>query len=169
MSDILKDVFEARSIAIIGASNDPAKRGYHAVCKLVSDGYDGAIYPINPNVGEIKGLKAYPSVLAVAGNIDLALICTPAKSLPAILAQCGQKDIVGAVVLAAGFTEIGVEGASMAQAAIDAARAHNVRILGPNTNGIFNLHNKMNLVGVQEVEPGQIGICSQSGNMMLGL
>lgn len=169
MSDILKDVFEARSIAIIGASNDPAKRGYHAVCKLVSDGYDGAIYPINPNVGEIKGLKAYPSVLAVAGNIDLALICTPAKSLPAILAQCGQKDIVGAVVLAAGFTEIGVEGASMAQAAIDAARAHNVRILGPNTNGIFNLHNKMNLVGVQDVEPGQIGICSQSGNMMLGL
>ncbi|MEP3278011.1 MAG: acetate--CoA ligase family protein [Stappiaceae bacterium] len=169
MSNALNSIFNAQSIAIIGASNDPAKRGNQAIRKLLADGYGGAIHPINPKTDEIMGLPAYASVLDVQGDIDVVLVCTPAKTLPAILAQCGQKNIPGAVVLAAGFSEIGVEGEAIAQAALDAAREHNVRVLGPNTNGVFNLHNKMNMVGVKDVEPGNIGICSQSGNMMLGL
>lgn len=169
MSNVLNSTFKAQSIAIIGASNDPAKRGNQAIRKLRVDGYAGAIYPINPKEDEIMGLAAYGSVLDVEGDIDVVLVCTPAKTLPAILAQCGQKDIPGAVVLAAGFSEIGAEGEAIAQATLEAARANNVRVVGPNTNGVFNLHNNMNMVGVQDVEPGNIGICSQSGNMMLGL
>ena len=169
MSNALNSVFKARSIAIIGASNDPAKRGNQAIRKLLADGYEGAIYPINPKAAEILSVKAYPSVLDVDGSIDVALVCTPAKLLPAVLAQCGAKNIPGAVVLAAGFAEIGPEGEAIAEATLAAAREHNVRVLGPNTNGVFNLHNKMNMVGVQDVAPGNIGICSQSGNMMLGL
>ena len=169
MSNALNSIFKAQSIAIIGASNDPAKRGNQAIRKLCADGYTGAIYPINPKTDEIMGLPAFASVLDVKGEIDLVLVCTPAITLPAILAQCGQKNIPGAVVLAAGFSEIGAEGEAIAQATLKAAREHNVRVVGPNTNGVFNLHNNMNMVGVQDVEPGNIGICSQSGNMMLGL
>ncbi len=167
MSNALNSVFKAQSIAIIGASNDPAKRGNQAIRKLLADSYEGMIYPINPKADEILGVKAYPSVLDVDGRVDVALVCTPAKSLPAVLAQCGEKNIPGAVVLAAGFAEIGPEGEVIAEATLAAAREHNVRVLGPNTNGVFNLHNKMNMVGVQDVEPGNLGICSQSGNMML--
>lgn len=169
MSIALNAAFKAQSIAVIGASNDPAKRGNQAIRKLLADGFEGAIYPINPRADEILGLRAYPSILDVDGSIDVALVCTPANSLPAVLAQCGAKGIPGAVVLAAGFAEIGSEGAAIAEATLAAAREHNVRVLGPNTNGVFNLHNRMNMVGVQDVEPGNIGICSQSGNMMLGL
>lgn len=167
MSDALNRIFKAQSIAVIGASNDPAKRGNQAIRKLRADGYKGEIYPINPKAPEIMGLKAFASVTEVEGDIDVVLICTPAKTLPGVLDQCGQKNIPGAVVLAAGFSEIGTAGAEIAQETLAAARRNNVRVVGPNTNGVFNLHNNMNMVGVQDVEPGNIGICSQSGNMML--
>ncbi|AZV80750.1 CoA-binding protein (plasmid) [Parasedimentitalea marina] len=169
MTTALNTILKARSVAIIGASNDPSKRGNQAIRKLHADGYEGAIYPINPKASEILGFKTYTSVLHVDADIDLALICTPAKSLPDILDQCGTKNIPGAVVLAAGFTEAEPDGQAIAEATLQAAQKNNVRVIGPNTNGLFNLHNKMNLVGVQDVEPGNIGICSQSGNMMLAL
>ncbi|OXT02811.1 acetyl-CoA synthetase [Notoacmeibacter marinus] len=169
MSEALDRIFKARSIAIVGASGDPAKRGNQATRKLQADGYDGAIFPIHPKADEILGLKAYPSVLDVTAQIDVALICTPVGTLPSVLAQCGKKKIPGAVVLAAGFSEIGPQGERIAAETLEAARAHNVRLVGPNTNGVFNLHNRMNMVGVQDAVPGNIGICSQSGNMMLGL
>ena len=169
MDKALNSIFNAQSIAVIGASNDPAKRGNQAIRKLLADGYAGAIHPINPKAPEVLGLRAYASVLEVEGKIDVVLVCTPAKTLPGILAECGQKGIPGAVVLAAGFSEIGAEGEVIAQATLEAARTNNVRLVGPNTNGIFNLHNRMNMVGVQDASPGHIGICSQSGNMMLGL
>ena len=167
MQSPLHGILSAQSIAVIGASNDPTKRGYQAIKQLLIDRYPGRIFPINPKQSEILDLKAYPSVLDVEDPIDAVLVCTPAKSLPGILAQCGQKGIRGAVVLAAGFAEIGPEGAALGEKVLQAARDNNVRLIGPNTNGVFNLHNKMNLVGVKGVEPGNIGIVSQSGNMSL--
>jgi len=165
----LNRILGAKSLAIIGASNDPAKRGCQAIRRLLSDGFAGRIFPINPKTPEILGLKAYPSVLDIEEAIDAALVCTPARLLPGILLQCGEKGIPGVVVLAAGFAETGPEGAELADECLAAARRSNVRIIGPNTNGVFNLHNRMNLVGVQGVEPGGIGIVSQSGNMSLAL
>src|SRR5262245_39217437 len=169
MNTTLNRVLGAKSLAIIGASNDPAKRGYQAIRQLLSDGFPGRIFPINPSAPDILGLKAYPSVLAVEEAIDAALVCTPARLLPGILDECGEKRIPGVVVLAAGFAEIGPEGAKLADECLAAARRNNVRIIGPNTNGVFNLHNKMNLVGLQGGEAGGIGIVSQSGNMSLAL
>jgi len=167
MTSSLHGIFGAKSIAVVGASTDPAKRGNQAIRKLIADAYEGHVYPINPKAPEILGIKAYASILDVEAPIDVVLVCTPAKTLPGILEQCGARNIPGSVVLAAGFSEIGAERAAIAQATLEAAEKHNVRVIGPNTNGIFNLHNRMNLVGVQDVEPGNIGICSQSGNMML--
>ena len=101
------------SIAIVGASSDSTKRGYKAMVGLIKDGYAGAIYPINPKADMILGVKAYPSLEAIPGKVDLALICTPASSLPGLIAECGKKGVKGAVVLASGFKEIGGEGVKL--------------------------------------------------------
>lgn len=167
MKSQLHGILGAQSIAIIGASNDPQKRGYQAIKQLLADRFPGSIYPVNPKASEILGLRSYASILDVEDPIDLVLVCTPAKTLPSILAQCGEKGVRGAVVLAAGFAETGPEGETLADEVLEAARANGVRLIGPNTNGVFNMHNKMNLVGVRDAEKGHIGVVSQSGNMSL--
>jgi len=157
------------SIAIIGASTDPTKRGNKAVVGLLKGGYEGSIYPINPKGDKILGIKTYPSVTTLPEAADLALICTPAKTLPDILAQCGENGIKGAIVLASGFGETGAAGFQLEQMVLEAARTAGVQIVGPNTSGIFNLHKKVNLLALDNVKAGDIGIISQSGNMLLAL
>lgn len=165
----LHDILAPEAIAIVGASSDTTKRGYKAMVGLIKDGYEGAIYPINPKADMILGVKAYPSLEAIPGKIDLALICTPASSLPGIIAECGRKGVKGAVVLASGFKEIGGEGVKLEEAMMAAARDGHVRIIGPNTSGMFNLHKKVNLLALANVKPGHVGFISQSGNMLLSL
>ena len=165
----LHDFLAPDSIAIVGASADPTKRGYKAMVGLVKDGYPGKIYPINPKADMILGIKAYPSLADLPGPVDLALICTPAATVPALLLECGKKGVKGAVILASGFRETGPEGAKLEQQVLDAARQGGVRIIGPNTSGMFNLHKKVNLLALANVKAGDIGFISQSGNMLLSL
>ncbi|MFC3283477.1 acetate--CoA ligase family protein [Litchfieldella rifensis] len=165
----LHDFLAPDSIAVVGASLDPTKRGYKAMVGLVKDGYPGTIYPINPKADQILGIKAYASLADLPGPADLALICTPAPSVPELLRQCGANGVKGAVILASGFGETGTEGARLEQELLAAARDAGVRIVGPNTSGIFNLHQKVNLLALDNVKPGDIGIVSQSGNMLLSL
>ena len=168
-ADPLARLLAPAAIAVIGASNAPTKRGHQTIVRLLADGYRGKIYPVNPRESEILGLQTYARVADIAGRVDLALISTPAPTIPAILAECGDKGIAGAVVLALGFGEMGEAGRELESAIIDAAPAHVIRLIGPNTNGIFNLHKRMNLVGMDGVAPGAIAVASQSGNIMLGL
>ncbi len=156
-------------IAVVGASSDPTKRGYKAMVGLIKDGYRGTIYPVNPKADMILGVRAWPSVSAIPGNPELALICTPAATVPELVAECGRRGIKGAVILASGFAEIGGEGAELERRMMDKARAHGVRIIGPNTSGMFNLHHRVNLLALDNVRPGGVGIVSQSGNMLLSL
>nr|WP_163503727.1 acetate--CoA ligase [Halomonas socia] len=165
----LHAILAPTGIAVIGASSDPTKRGYKAMVGLIKDGYRGDIYPVNPKADMILGVKAWPSVTAIPGSPELALICTPAASVPELIAECGRRGIKGAVILASGFAEIGGEGAALEQAMMDKARAHGVRIIGPNTSGIFNLHHRINLLALDNVRRGDVGIISQSGNMLLSL
>jgi acetyltransferase len=157
------------SIAILGASPDPTKRGYKAMVGLINDGYEGAIYPINPKADTILGHKAYPSMESLPGPAALALICTPAKTIPDLLGQCGRNGTKGAIILASGFGEVDDAGAKLGQEVLEAAQKANVRIVGPNTSGIFNLHKKVNLLALDNIKPGDIGVISQSGNMLLAL
>jgi acetyltransferase len=157
------------SIAILGASPDPTKRGYKAMVGLINDGYEGAIYPINPKADTILGHKAYPSMGSLPGPAALALICTPAKTIPDLLGQCGRNGTKGAIILASGFGEVDDAGAKLGQEVLEAAQKANVRIVGPNTSGIFNLHKKVNLLALDNIKPGDIGVISQSGNMLLAL
>ncbi|MCK6407715.1 acetate--CoA ligase [Thauera sp.] len=165
----LHDFLAPDSIAIVGASADPTKRGYKAMVGLIRGNYRGRIYPINPRVPEILGVPTCATLDDVPGPIDLALICTPAVTLPGLLAECGRKGVKGAVILASGFRETGAEGAKLEQQVLDAARAGGVRIVGPNTSGMFNLHKNVNLLDLRNVRAGDIGFISQSGNMLLAL
>ncbi len=165
----LHDFLAPESIAIIGASADPTKRGYKAMVGLIKGGYAGRIYPINPKVPDILGVPTCASLDDVPGPVDLALICTPAATVPGLLTECGRKGVKGAVILAAGFRETGPEGARLEQQVLDAARAGGVRIIGPNTSGMFNLHKNVNLLDLRNVKAGDIGFISQSGNMLLAL
>lgn len=162
-------VFYPQAIAIVGASKDPTKRGFRAVQKLVEEGYAGKIYPVNPKEAIILDIQAYPDLASIPGPVDLALICTPARTLPDVIAQCGQKGIKGAVVLAGGFAEAGPEGAALQERMVEEARKWGVRIVGPNTSGIFNTHSACNIVGFSNLKKGGVGLLTQSGNMALSL
>lgn len=165
----LHNLLAPSGIAIVGASADPTKRGYKALVGLIQGGYQGAIYPINPKAEQILGIKAWPSVSVLPGSPELALLCTPAASVPGLIAECGRQGIQGAVILASGFAETGSSGAALEALMMEAARTHGVRIIGPNTSGMFNLHHRINLLALENVTPGDIGIISQSGNMLLSL
>ncbi|MBA2780042.1 acetate--CoA ligase family protein [Billgrantia kenyensis] len=165
----LHDILAPTGIAVIGASSDPTKRGYKAMVGLIKDGFRGDIYPVNPKADMILGVKAWPSIAEIPGNPELALICTPAASVPGLISECGRRGIKGAVILASGFAEMDAEGAALESEMMARAKAHGVRIIGPNTSGVFNLHHRLNLLALDNVRPGDVGIISQSGNMLLSL
>lgn len=169
MPQTLNHVLRPRSIAIVGASSDVRKRGYQAIQSLLRDKFPGKIYPINPKEKEILGLPVFKSLEAVQEDVDLALIATPAPVVPSVLEQCGKRHVKGAVILAVGFGETGSDGIKLQQQIIAIGKREGVRIVGPNTSGVFNLHHRMNLTGIRDLPKGSIAILSQSGNMALSL
>jgi acyl-CoA synthetase (NDP forming) len=157
------------SVAVIGASRDTAKRGNRAIQMLLDSRYEGRIVPINPRETEILGVRCYPELAAVPFDIDLALVCTPAATVPDVIELCGRKNVKGALVLAGGFSEASPEGALLEARAVETARRYGVRLIGPNTNGMFDGHTGCNLVGWPGVYAGSLGVLSQSGNVALSL
>lgn len=141
----LSTILKPRSIAIIGASNSPAKVGYNVLRNLIDIGYEGKIYPINPTDDQVLGIKAYKSVLDVPGEIDLAALGVPSKAVLGIVDECARKGVKGAVVYVAGFAEVDQEGARLQEKMLQIARSAGMRIFGPNINGIINSSAKMNL------------------------
>ena len=103
----LKRVLDARSVAIIGASRDEKKRGFQVVRSLIESRFEGPIYPVNPREETVLGLPCYRSVRDIENSVDIVLIATPAETIPAILEECGEKGVAGAVIVAAGFGEVG--------------------------------------------------------------
>lgn len=163
----LDKVLNARSVAVIGASRDENKRGYQAMKGLIESKYEGPIYPINPREEMVLGLCCYRSVLDVEGPVELALITTPAETIEPILHECGRKGVSGVVVIAAGFGELGRKGKKLQDRIVSIAAQYQMRLLGPNTNGMVNVHTGLNLVGLNHIPKGDIALLSQSGNMAL--
>jgi len=166
---MLDKVLNAKSVAIIGASKSKTKRGYQAIKTLLSDGFEGEIYPVNPKEDKILGLRCYKDITEIEGTVDLALITTPARTIPGILRKCGEKNVAGAVIIAGGFRELGPKGKELEQEVILAAKETGVRLIGPNTSGMINMKSNMNLVGIQDAPKGNIALLCQSGNMALTL
>src|SRR5512142_348410 len=102
---MLESFTNPRGVAIVGASPSPGKLGYAVLQNVIQYGYQGPIYPINPKATEILGLRSYPCVADIPGPVDLAVILVPAKAVPGVIEECGQKGITGAVVISAGFRE----------------------------------------------------------------
>lgn len=165
----LNRIFEARSVAVVGASRDEKKRGYQAIRTLLDGKYEGEIFPINPKEERLLGVRCYPSLSDVGRAIDLALLTTPAATIPGLIEECGRCGVAGAVVIAGGFGELGEEGLELQRRIVKVAVQHGVRLIGPNTSGLINVLSNMNLVGIQRVPKGEIALISQSGNMALAL
>lgn len=166
--DLLR-IFNANSVAIIGASRDEKKRGFQAIKTLIDEKYTGVIYPVNPREETILGLTCYKRVTDIEGDVDLALITTPASTVIPVLEDCGRKGVGGAVVIAGGFGEIGEKGRDIEDLLVETSRRHGIRVIGPNTSGMINLRKNLNLAGLQGVPRGDIAILSQSGNIALNL
>lgn len=165
----LDRILNAQSVAVIGASKVETKRGFQTIRTLLEEKYAGKIYPVNPKEKSILGLKCYGSVAEIDGPVDLALVATPAATVPAVLEECGKIGVAGAVILAGGFGETGKNGRELEARVLDAARKHGVRLIGPNTSGMINLKDNLNLVGLRHAPKGDIALLSQSGNMALTL
>lgn len=155
---------EPQGVAVIGASTSPDKLGYQVLQNVIQYGYEGAVYPINPTAPEILGLKAYASVLDCPDPIDLAVVLVPNKAVPAVMEQCGQRGLKGAVVITAGFREVGPHGKALEQQVIDILHKYGMRMIGPNVLGIIDTVCKLNASFAAGMpRRGKIAFMSQSG------
>jgi acetyltransferase len=162
----LEALFAPRSVAVIGASTKPDSLGRVVFKNILFHGYTGVVYPINPKANSILGVKAYPSVLAVPDEIDLAVIIVPAPSVGAVLEECGQKEVRAAVIISAGFKEIGEEGAKREAELQEIARRSGIALVGPNCLGIMNTDPQVSLNATFAPgmpRRGNIAFISQSG------
>jgi acetyltransferase len=163
---MLEAFFDPKSVAVVGASTSPEKLGYAVLENLVNGGYAeiGKIFPINPKADEILGQKAYPSVLDVPENIDLAVIVIPYPYVPAVLEECGKKKISGVVVISAGFREAGMEGLERELELLEIAKKYQFRLIGPNCLGIIDTFTPINASFSAGTPPqGPMAFMSQSG------
>ncbi len=165
----LDAIFNPGSVAVIGASDNPGKLGSHVMKSLTQGRYPGRIYPVNPGKNEIMGIKAYPSLSQVPDTIDLSIIVLPADQVPKIIKECQERDVKGLVLITAGFKEIeDKRGESLQKEITELANQYGIKIIGPNTFGIVNLHLPLNASFTPEfslVEKGGISFVSQSGGM----
>ncbi|HOZ36872.1 MAG TPA: acetate--CoA ligase family protein [bacterium] len=163
---MLKKFFSPSSIAIIGASTKPEKIGGILINNLLTGGYRGKIYPVNPKYTQIKDLPCYPSIKDLNQSVDLCLIATPASTVPDLLIACAtlKNPIKNFIIISAGFSESGPEGKKLEQQISDLAQKYNLKILGPNCLGLINTRNRLNAsFAPNNFLSGSIGLISQSG------
>ncbi|MDY6829433.1 MAG: bifunctional acetate--CoA ligase family protein/GNAT family N-acetyltransferase [Pseudomonadota bacterium] len=162
----LHPLFEPTSVALIGATERQDAVGDAILSNLRGCGFRGEIFAVNPNRTEVHGLKAYPNVESLPHAPDLAVIATPAHTVPAIIASCGQTGVKAAVIYSGGFAEIGAEGEA-SQRALEHARAtSDLRILGPNCLGLVRPAHRFDCsIGKGQVRRGNLALVSQSGTL----
>ncbi len=163
----LDAIFRPKSIALIGASTNANSVGFVTARNLLVGGFDGPIMPVNPKHASVAGMLAYPDVASLPVVPDLAVICTPPQTVPGLIAQLAKRGTRGVVVVTAGFKELGsAEGRALEQAALDAARPHLMRIIGPNCLGVVSTPVGLNAsfahIGARK---GSVAFVSQSGAM----
>lgn len=156
--------FNPKSIAVIGASREPQKVGHRVFRNLIESDFPGGLYPINPNANKLLGFKCYKSILDVPDDIDLAVIVVPAKIVPSIVEECGLKGVKGIVIISAGFSEVGREGAQLEREIIGLCRKYGMRMQGPNCLGLISVQSRVNASFASAMpQPGNIAFISQSG------
>src|SRR6478672_12433738 len=129
--------FSPKTVAVIGATENPGTVGRTVLWNLVTSPFGGTVYPVNPKRSSVLGVKAYASVSDIPEDIDLAVIVTPPPSIPGLIKECGENGVRGAIVISAGFKEIGAEGAALERQLLEEAQAANIRVIGPNCLGVM--------------------------------
>src|SRR5688572_18553912 len=160
----LQKFFQPQSVAVIGATETSGAVGSTVFQNLVSSGFKGGVYPVNPKRPSIHGRKAYPNISAVPEAIDLAVVVTPAQSVPGVIRECGELGISNTVIISAGFKEIGEAGVKLEYEVLAEARAAGMRIIGPNCLGVMAPQSGLNATFAKGMaKAGNIGFISQSG------
>ncbi|MCX5858819.1 MAG: CoA-binding protein [Proteobacteria bacterium] len=159
-------LFSPRTLAVVGASKDARKWGFTVLRNLISGGFTGKIYPVNPREPEIMGLKVFPSLAAIPGEIDLAIVIVPSPQVLSVLQDCRQRGVKAVFIITSGFGETGDEGKSIEKEIARIAEEGRILLAGPNGQGLVNTKVKMYaLMGAITPEVGHISLVSQSGNV----
>ncbi len=163
-----------RAVAVVGASSDLTRIGGQPIRLLTEYGYGGKVYPVNPKYTQIKGLPCYPSLSAVPKPCDVALIALAAPHVPGIIEECGRAGIPFALVVSAGFSEVGEHGRALQAKLVEAVQKSGVRIVGPNCLGMFNLKDGVRngfggTLALDTLKPGPIAMVTQSGGFGFGV
>ena len=156
--------FSPKTVAVIGATENVNTVGRTVLWNLVTSPFGGTVYPVNPKRPSVLGVKAYKSVSEIPEAVDLAVVVTPPPSIPGIIRECGENGVRGAVVISAGFKEIGPEGAALERQLLVEAQRANVRVIGPNCLGVMSPLSGLNATFATTIaRPGSVGFISQSG------
>lgn len=162
----LDPLFHPAAVAVIGAKDDPGTVGRTIMINLVSSKFPGKVFPVNPKRSQVLGLVSYPSISVVPEKIDLAIIVTPASTVPAIVEECVAADVKSAIIISAGFKELGEEGLKLEEKILFHARKGKMPIIGPNCLGVMNPINGLNATFAKQIAlPGNLAFISQSGAM----
>ena len=160
----LTRLFEPASVAIVGAGETSGKVGAVLVTNMLAAGFRGALFGVNPKYASVRGVPCYESIGKLPQPVDLAVIATPARTVPEVIDQCGRAGVRAAVVITAGFSEAGPEGAKLERALLDNARRRGVRVIGPNCLGLLRPDLGLNATFAKgKVLAGSLGLISQSG------
>jgi acetyltransferase len=160
----LSRFFTPKSVAIVGASERQDSVGYRLLLNMKEAGFTGGLYPVNPKREQLLGLKAYPDLNAVPDDLDLAIIATPAATVPGIVRQCGEKNVTSVIIISAGFVERDAEGKRLQQELLDVAHRYGIRIIGPNCLGVICPGSRLNASFADgTVKDGNLALLSQSG------
>ena len=159
-------LFNPKSVALIGASATPFKWGSIIPLNILKGNYHGKVFPVNPRLETVLGYKCYPSVAEIPEPVDVALVFTPAPTVTAIVEQCGKKGIPFMVVITADFSETGPAGAALEADVIKMAQKYGMRIVGPNSMGIFSSQKELHALMPPTMPlKGPVAMVSQSGNV----
>ena len=162
----LDPLFQPESVAVIGASRNPGTIGYQIVDNLVRHGFQGVVYPVNPNARSIHSFPAFPSIAQVPGDVDMAIVVVPKEFVLKVVDECGEKGVKAVVVISAGFREVGGEGLGREEVLLEIVQRHGMRLVGPNCMGIMNTAEEvsMNATFAPTMPPnGATSFLSQSG------
>jgi acetyltransferase len=156
--------FKPKTVAVIGATEKTNTVGRTLFWNLMTSPFGGTVYPVNPTRASVLGVKAYPSVSDVPEDVDLAVIVTPPPSIPGLIKECGENGVRGAIVISAGFKEVGAEGARLEKELLVEAQEAGIRVIGPNCLGVMSPLSGMNATFATAIaRPGSVGFISQSG------
>ncbi len=164
----MHEIFYPKSVAVIGVSAKPDNLGRNIVANMIEFGFDGIVYAVGPSGGMIETRRIYRAVGDIPDHVDLAVILTPAQTVPALLEECGQKGINRAIIETAGFREYGEAGRQLEEQIAQVAEKHGIRFVGPNCIGVINMENGFCVPFprlTRFIKPGSVSIITQSGGV----